>query len=382
MSIVVGIDASRNRSGGAMRHLVGMLGAGDPRAHGVSAVHVWSYPSLLEALRPADWLITHSPRELSGSLLRQVWWQRRSLPREVREHGVDILLNTDAGTVCRSRPCVTMSRDMLSFEPGELGRYSFSVMWLRLVALRFVQVASLRHADGALFLTRYAANVIQRATGPLRRTAIIPHGIGPEFRLSGDGRRAGTGSIRCLYVSQAHPYKHQWRVVRAVADLRARGHDVTLLLAGGGEGRGQRCLDEELMRSDPGGNFVTVRDFVGAAELPALLAQADLFVFASSCENMPNTLVEAMAAGLPIACSDRGPMPEILRDGGVYFDPENPASIASAIERLISDAALRETVASRAAELATEYSWERCATETWAFLRETFVATENRKGLR
>ena len=35
---------------------------------------------------------------------------------------------------------------------------------------------------------------------------------------------------------------------------------------------------------------------------------------------MPNTLVEAMASGLPIACSDRGPMPEVLGDGGVLFD--------------------------------------------------------------
>ena len=77
--------------------------------------------------------------------------------------------------------------------------------------------------------------------------------------------------------------------------------------------------------------------FVPHDDLPSLLAGADLFVFASSCENMPNTLVEAMAIGLPIACSDRGPMPEVLRDGGVYFDPENPESIAAAIETLIRD---------------------------------------------
>jgi len=378
--IVVGIDASRNRSGGAIRHLVGILGAGDPRAHGIERVHVWSYDTLLDALPDAPWLVKHSPRELKGSLITQLWWQRRVLPTEARRRGVMILLNTDAGTVCRAHPAVTMSRDMLSYESGEMGRYRLSRMWLRLLALRYVQAWSLKDADGAIFLTRYAAEVIQRITGPLRRTAIIPHGIGPEFRRS---HRLSHGEpIRCMYVSQTDLYKHQWRVVRAIADLRRRGHNISLLLAGGGEGRAQRLLDDELRRSDPRSEFVTQRGFVGAKDLPALLAECDLFVFASTCENMPNTLVEAMASGLPIACSNRGPMPEVLRDGGVYFDPEDAGSIAVAVEKLVVDPALRASLAGRAAELSADYSWERCARETWAFLQEIFNATQRTQSRR
>jgi len=105
--------------------------------------------------------------------------------------------------------------------------------------------------------------------------------------------------------------------------------------------------------------------------LPALLSSADLFIFASSCENMPNTLVEAMAAGLPIACSDRGPMPEVLKDGGVYFDPENPDSIANAIENLLVHPEKCQQLAARARELASQYSWRRCAEETFSFIVRT-----------
>ncbi|MFO1274179.1 MAG: glycosyltransferase, partial [Rubrivivax sp.] len=76
-------------------------------------------------------------------------------------------------------------------------------------------------------------------------------------------------------------------------------------------------------------------------------------------------------AGLPIACSDRGPMPEVLADGGVAFDPENPTSIAAAVERLLTDAALRARCAERAHALAQQYSWARCGRETWQFLLET-----------
>ena len=117
------------------------------------------------------------------------------------------------------------------------------------------------------------------------------------------------------------------------------------------------------------GTFVKCLGFVRHDDLPALLAEANLFVFASSCENMPNTLVEAMAVGLPIACSDRGPMPEVLRDGGVYFDPENATSVADAIENLIKNSDLRMGKAARAKDLAAQYSWARCAAETWSFLK-------------
>lgn len=372
--IVVGIDASRNRSGGAIRHLVGILGAGDPRDHGIARVHVWSYQKLLDALPDATWLVKHGPAELQGSLITQLAWQRRTLPRELRRAGVDILLNTDAGTVCRAHPAVTMSRDMLSYEPGEMARYRPSRMWLRLLALRYVQAWSLRDADGAIFLTRYAAEVIQRMTGPLRRMAIIPHGIGPEFHAQ--RRERNTGPISAVYVSQADFYKHQWHVIQAIADLRHRGHDITLELAGGGEGRAQEMLDAAIRRFDPRREYVTQVGAVRPADLPALLSRHDIFVFASSCENMPNTLVEGMAMGLPVACSDRGPMPEVLRDGGTYFNPEDPASIAGAIEPLLLDASLRSRLGDRAAELSAAYSWTRCASETWAFLRSTYAALQ------
>ena len=68
--------------------------------------------------------------------------------------------------------------------------------------------------------------------------------------------------------------------------------------------------------------------------MPEYLSKSNIFIFASSCENMPITLIEGMASGLPIACSDRGPMPEVLQDGGVYFNPEDCKSIVFAIEKL------------------------------------------------
>ena len=373
--IVVGIDASRNRSGGAKAHLLGILNATQPCEFGISMVHLWSYNELLEQVPDYPWLIKHCPPELDRKMPIQLLWQRNILPRELAQNGCDILLSTDAGTVCRFAPAVVMSRDMLSFEDGEMERYPIcSKARLRLLLLKYVQAASLRDAAGALFLTQYAAEVIQSFTGSLPVVRIIPHGIGNEFRRRKPMTAANgvTKHIRCCYVSNVDLYKHQWHVVTAIAMLRREGYSVELNLIGGGSGAARAMLDRAVAREDPTGSFVTILDNIPHRDIPSQLANADLFIFASSCENMPNTLVEAMAAGLPIACSARGPMPEILGDAGAYFDPEVPASIAQAIRAIISDDVFRRTIARKALDLSQEYSWRRCAQETWLFLKEAY----------
>ena len=367
----LGINASRARSGGAITHLVGMLQEANPVDFKIDEVHVWSYGKLLTALPERFWLVKHTVPD--GFLLRQLWWERFSLPGELRASGCSILLNVGAGSVCRFSPAVTMSRDMLSYEPGEIERYGLSKGRLRLIALRYVQNASLRAADGVIFLTRYASNVIQRSCGELSHVTYVSHGVGASFQSIEhpfpwpDERER---PIRCLYISNALPYKHQWHVVEAVAQLRKRGFALQLDLVGGGEGEAQARLERQIAKSDLEGEFVTQHAFAPQHTLLDFLSRADLFIFASSCENMPNTLVEAMAAGLPIACSDRGPMPEVLQDGGVYFNPENPDSIAVAIMDLVINPDKRMQLATRAKDLSRQYSWARCAHETFSFIAQ------------
>ncbi|AXO13640.1 glycosyltransferase family 4 protein [Thalassospira indica] len=374
MALKIAINASRARSGGAVAHLVGILGCLHPEEFGISEIHVWSYSGLLDRLPTAPWIIKHCAEELNAGLVTQMWWERFRLPEEVQKFSCSILLNVDAGSVCRFSPAITMSRDMLSYEPGEIQRYGFGRERLRITALRYVQNAALRHADGAVFLTHYAAEVIQKSCGKLRNVAYIPHGVGANFfnnRHSAAWPDAAERPVRCLYVSNALPYKHQWHVIDAVGRLRARGFNLQLELVGGGDGAAQARLEKQISETDPEHTFVKQHDFVPQSALPEFIAGADLFIFASSCENMPNTLLEAMAAGVPIACSDRGPMPEVLEDGGVYFDPEAPESIASAVSALIQNQRIRERVAARSRELAQNYSWHRCARETFRFVAQT-----------
>lgn len=369
--MILGINASRARSGGAKAHLVGLLTESDPREFGFSRVYVWCDPDLQRVLPPLSWLTKESAVVASTSIASQLFWERYRLPTLLKERNCSVLFNVDAGSVCQYRPMVTMSQDMLSYEPGEMERYGLSRNRFRLLALRYIQNASLRASHGVIFLTKYAATVIQRACGRLNTIAHIPHGVGEQFRdvrLHLNHTEFGRRPIVCLYVSNTAPYKHQIHVVTAFAAMRRRGCDVNLKLVGGGIGPYHEKLIKQISILDPDGRFVVLKDFVSHNDVPALLATADIFVFASSCENMPVTLLEAMAAGLPIACSNRGPMPEVLEDGGVFFDPEDPRSIEEAVARIVSDDSLRNAISAKSKKISARYSWERCSRDTFSFL--------------
>ncbi len=376
---VIGIDASRNRSGGAKAHLIGILSNLDPRKHNIRKVHVWAYRSLLDQLPSHQWLIKHNPIDLEQSLLRQLIWQGTKLASEVKLAGCDILLGTCANTVCRFKPMVAISQDMLSYEPGIMGYFGYSRARLRLLTILFLQNLTFRYSDGVIFLTRYAAKVIQNSCKLLPNIAFVPHGIDASFKQQEVLRSwpvKGERPIRCIYVSNSDMYKNQWVVVEAISLLRKRGHDLILTLVGGGAGPAQEMLNSAISMFDPRGNYVEQLPFLSHDLLPALLADSNLFIFASSCENMPITLLEAMAVGLPIACSNRGPMPEVLADGGVYFDPEDSHSIALAVEEIIQSPELRVTIAKQAKSISQQYNWSRCSNETFSFVINTYLRSK------
>jgi glycosyltransferase involved in cell wall biosynthesis len=368
--IKIGIDASRNRSGGAKAHIIGILNEVDEDFHFIKEVHIWSYKSLLDSLPNRPWLIKHNPPELEASIFKQVLWQYTQLPKEAKFYNCDIMLYTDAGAFINFHPCIVMSRDMLSYEKGEMQRFGFSVARIRLILLKYIQAFSMKKANAVIFLTKYAANVIQNFTGKLPEYFIINHGVGNEFRINVIPKlffKSGE-VIKCIYISNTSMYKHQWHVIRAIKILREQGFNLKLLLVGGGKGKAQKVLQNEILKSDPTESFITQMEFVKNKKLPYLLANSDIFIFASSCENMPNTLVEGMSSGLPIACSNRGPMPEVLKNGGVYFNPENPQSIANSIANLLLNNELRIQLSICAKELSFSYSWKRCADETFDYL--------------
>jgi len=370
----IGIDASRNRSGGAIAHIVGVIEAIYAiEKFDVQEIHLWSHFRLLDNIPDKPWLIKHNHSYLEKNIFLQAFWQRFILKKELEKNQCSIVFNSSASSICNFQPSVTLSQDMLPFEPGEMQRYEYGLGRLRLFILKIVYVNALKSASAVIFLSNYAASMIQKVTGPIKNYKVIPHGVNDSFRnvSANEVLKNDFSEVECIYVSGVAPYKHQWHVVRAIKLLRDEGISITLSLIGGGTGDSLKRLNKEIQLSDPENTFVKKYPFIPINEIPKLLSKSDIFIFASSCENMPITLIEGMASGVPIASSDRGPMPEVLQDGGTFFNPESPESIKQAIYQIIEDPILRKRIIKRSLNLSSEYQWSKCADETISFLTET-----------
>lgn len=373
--IVIGIDASRCRSGGAREHLIGILENLNPDEFRIAQIHVWSYEVLLDDLPNFSWLVKHSESMLEGSLIKQFWWQYFILSKELRKFDCDILFTVDASSLCSFSPSVVLSQDLLSYEPGALKLFRYGKHWIRLHLIRLLQTAAFQRAQGVIFLTCYASKMIQAVAGPMLNFRVVNHGVSSKYikRFKNEITPSGTvPDIDCVYVSHASMYKHQWEVIRGVEILRNKGYPIQLTLIGGGSGAAQAKIMRQCALSDPKGRFVKLLPFLSQEQLLSRLLKANCFIYASSCEAFGITLLEAMALGLPIAASNRSSIPETLQDGGLYFDPENPVEIAASVEKIILDPVLRGQLAHRASQLAKQYSWERCSKETWGFIVDTY----------
>lgn len=375
--ITVGLDAANLGSGGAKTHLRELLHAATPEAYGVGRVVVWGANKTLGLIKDRPWLVKRSPKTLNGGLLQRSLWQRFSLSKAAVSEGCDVLFVPGGSYAGSFHPVVTMSQNMLPFEWREIKRYGLTLSMLKLLLLRRVQGKSFQRSDGVIFLTKYARDAVQEVTGKLAgEVAVVPHGLNTRFKKAPRTQRPITdysweSPYTLIYVSTVSEYKHQWQVVEAVGRLRqTTGWPIQLELVGSAGSRPLSRLHNAMDKWDPDRRWVQYHGLLEHEQLHTLYQGADLGVFASSCENMPNILIETMAAGLPVACSRRGPMPEVLSDAGIYFDPENPTDITEALHKLISSPELRAEMAGRSYNEVQQYSWEKCADSTFRFLAE------------
>jgi glycosyltransferase involved in cell wall biosynthesis len=166
-----------------------------------------------------------------------------------------------------------------------------------------------------------------------RTTVVIRNGVEPAAVQSAGGR---PGRPRLLTVGRLQAPKDAVTLIRALAALRERPFEAVVV----GDGPDRPAVEEEIrvLGLEPAVELAGDRD-----DVPDLLASADLFVLSSRSEGLPLSILEAMAAGLPVVASNVGGVPEAVVDGdtGLLVPPSDPQSLATAIGRLLDDPALR-----------------------------------------
>jgi glycosyltransferase involved in cell wall biosynthesis len=162
-----------------------------------------------------------------------------------------------------------------------------------------------------------------------------------------------------LYPAKAWPHKNHLRLMAVLKILRDRGVEVPVVLTGAQGGREVAILAEA--------DALGVRDlvhfvgFVTPSQLSALYRMARMMVFPSLFEGWGLPVLEAMVAGLPLACSTVTCLPAITAGAAESFDATDPEAIADAVARVWRDDQLRERLIADGRARSGSFSWDRSA---------------------
>ena len=320
---------------------------------------------------PANVHIKKAGRWLEYPFIRAAW-ERLYLPLILRKEKPDVLF-CPGGVIATKAPksckVVTMFRNMIPFDMKQRKRYAYGYKRLRNWMLERIMLSSMRNADLVIFISDYARNVInQRLAGKMRTTVVIPHGINNAFRKTSVTESKPDWLPQgdyLLYVSSIDVYKMQVEVVNAFALLNPLERGLKLVLVGPEINKDYSQQVNDAIARLGIGDAVLMPGSVSYDILPQLYKNAVINIFASECENCPNILLEMMASGRPVVCSNYPPMPEFGSDTVVYFDPENPETLAQGLEELLGNPEQQEKLADLAFEKSNDYRWGDTAGRTW-----------------
>jgi glycosyltransferase involved in cell wall biosynthesis len=226
------------------------------------------------------------------------------------------------------------------------------------------------HNQAQLNLCTSTAMVEELAAKGIQHTALWQRGVDtdlfrPELASAAMRRRLhgshdDTGHL-LLYIGRLSAEKQIDRI-RPV--LEALPH-TRLALVGDGPHRQQLERHFE-------GTATTFMGYMAGEELASAYASGDAFLFPSSTETLGLVLLEAMAAGCPVVGANRGGIPDIVSDGlnGCLYDPDRPASLTTAVTRLLGDPAARRQLRQAAREEAERWGWPSATAQLQGYYRQ------------
>ena len=207
-----------------------------------------------------------------------------------------------------------------------------------------------------------------RARKPI---AIVQCGVGRQFVPDGPPEadlailaQYGVSPPYVFAIGNIHPRKNLTRLLEAYLILRQQGYPLAMVWTGV-----PRWGSEDLLkRARRAGVILT--GFVPQAHLPAFYRRAAVFVYPSLYEGFGLPVVESMACGTPVVCSNTTSLPEVAGEAALLVNPENWREMAEAIQRLSDDPALADDLRQAGLERVKRFTWANVAQRTLAALEE------------
>jgi glycosyltransferase involved in cell wall biosynthesis len=294
----------------------------------------------------------------------RILWEQSLLPPVLARHRVDVLLNPGfTSPVLCPCPAVTVFHDLQHKRHPEYFRWFDLPAWrllLWLAAHRSSLLVAVSEATREDLLRYYRI--------PAVKIRVIPHGVEERFFEIGERRKRIQPQPYLLAVSTLHPHKNLDRLIRAFAGFR-RAHPEFRLVIAGLRGFATAQLEQQIAELGLE-RAVRLAGWIARDELAELYLHAWAYVNPTLFEGFGMPVLEALAAGIPTACSSIEPVRSVAGEAALLFDPTSDQALGAALTSVACDEGLRARLAAAGPLRASRFSWRKAAEATLSVLLE------------
>lgn len=205
-----------------------------------------------------------------------------------------------------------------------------------------------------------------------QRIEVVYPGIGPHYRpITAEEQAEQRHTVATRYrldhpfilsVGTLEPRKNYAHLISAYARLRRQTDLPERLVIAGGKGWLTEGIFAQVEREGVA-PFVQFLGYVPESDLPTLYSLANLFVFPSRHEGFGIPIIEALACGAPVVCANNSSLPEAAGDAALLTDADDPAGLAAAMERALTDQPWRAEMRRRGFNQAARFTWQASAAQ-------------------
>lgn len=221
-------------------------------------------------------------------------------------------------------------QNMLPFEDKELKKYRGEFAYWKFIWLRRKFKNSFKKAYRVIFVSNFAKEFISNILPDVgQKSIVVENGVNETF-WEVDHHSPVVRDRYVLYASSFEYYKNHIEVLKSWSIFKQKTDDSRLKLVFVGDGRSS-CKKKvvKFIKENKLDESVSLLGNIPYERMRGLYQKASLNIFASTCENYPFTLIEAMSSRTPVVSSDYGPMKEIGGDSIYYFKPHNIDELAT-----------------------------------------------------
>jgi glycosyltransferase involved in cell wall biosynthesis len=289
-------------------------------------------------------------------------WEQTALPVASARLHLDVLFNPGfTAPAVAPCPCVTVFHDLQHKRHPEYFR------WFDLPFWNLLLWASARSSAALISVSEATRADLRRYYGT--DSAVVHHGVAADlFEIA--CRRQPDRFLLC--VSTLHPHKNIDGLVRAFGEFRQRHSEFRLVVAGM-RGFHAKEIERAISESNVAGS-VEITGWLSRDALRDLYGRAWAVICPSRFEGFGMPALEAMAAAVPLACSDIAPFREVAGDAALFFPADD---IGPALERICFDQEARARLVETGRERARKFTWHQAAEQTIAVLRSVKCGAAN-----